>query len=143
MTDHISQYKEHLRAMFKGESERSRQILESMGDGPWPGTGRFNLAVFGLATEMRFEDDESHEAVLAFVARLMDSLQGQPGAPKPLQVELLIRAALGETELLDEVPAETANTIMPLVAHVVVNDLELTGQAIDQLLDDAEEAARA
>lgn len=140
MSDHVAQYKEHLRALFKDDPERSRQILDSMGEGPWHGTGRLNLAVFGMAAEKRFKDDNSHAAVMSFVANASQAMAEAPTPPNPLHIELLVRAALGETALFDEVPSEAANTIMPITAYVMVSELDLTHDQIDTLLDDAQAA---
>jgi hypothetical protein len=104
MTSPLAQYKEYLRAMLEDDTERARQVLLDMGDGPWEGTGRLNLAVFKLAVEKRFKAGQSHTAIKAFVAETHEGLASADSRPNPLHTELLIRSALGETALFDEVP---------------------------------------
>ena len=140
MTDVVTQYKEHLRAMFNGNTDQAQRILESMGDGPWEGTGRFNLAVFGLAARKRFSDDKSHEAVMTFVRDADRAWASAEESPNPLHVELLTRAALGETDLFDAVPSEARNVILPVAAYAMISDINLSSTEIDELLDQAEQA---
>jgi hypothetical protein len=138
MTNGVAQYKEHLRALFKRDPDTAQRIADSMGDGTWQGSGRMNLAVFGLAAEKRFKDDKSHEAVLKFVSDASTAWASAPNPPNALHLELLIRAVLGEPALFDEVPADVRNTIFPTAAYLMVEDLDLSDTEIDQLLDAAE-----
>lgn len=140
MTSAVAQYKEHLRAMFKDDADQAQRILESMGDGPWEGTGRLNLAVFGLAARKRFASDKSHEAVIKFVRDADQAWASAAESPNPLHVELLVRAALGETDLFDAVPGDARSVIMPIAAYVMVTDMGLSSAEIDDLLNDAERA---
>lgn len=141
MNDVIAQYKDHLRALFKDDPDEAQKVLESMGAGPWEGTGRLNLAVFGFAAQARFKEDHSHESVMKFVADTREAWSSAEHPPSPLHVELLVRSALGETDLFDEVPPQVRAMALPILAYVMIGDLRLSDAEIDELLDDAERRA--
>lgn len=141
MTSHRSEYKQALRAMFTHDHDKFNAILAAHGDGDWNDTGKLILAVFGMLVDKRFAQDDSHEAVKAFVREAEDEFAGAEPGIKALSVELLVRSALGEDELFSEVPPDEALGLMPALSTKMVDDLEYGNDQIDQLLNDAEDVA--
>jgi len=138
MTSQAAQYKELLRALFKGHTDQARELADQMGDGPFTGTGPLLMAVFGLAVDRRFKNDQSHAAVMTFVQEVSDAFSAAQTPFNPLHAELLVRSALGEDELFQQVPGDQASALMAPLADKIIGDLHMSDEEIDAFLDEAE-----
>lgn len=138
MTDQVAQYKELLRALFKDDTQAAQRIAAEHGDSSWEGTGSLLMAVFGTAIDRRFTTDGSHAAIMSFVREAEDAFRSAGQAFNPLYAELLVRAVLGEDELIQQVPRDDATALMMPLADKAVSDLKLSDAEVDKLLDDAE-----
>lgn len=138
MSSPRARYKELLRSLFKGDAEEAQRIADELGDASWEGTGQLVMAVFGVAVDRRFKEDSSHAAVMGFVGELSETYSSAEVVFNPLYAELLLRSALGEDQLFQQVPGDEATALMVSMADKIVVDLGLSDDEIDELLDEAE-----
>ena len=136
-----TEYKALLRAMFTDDDATARAKAEELGDVPYRDAGLLVAAAFAIAMERRFADETSHEAVKSFVAEAQQNFDQAAGSVKPLMAEALVRAALGEPELMEEIPREDAVQPQILLTYKVLVEEEATPADVDRLLDEAEELA--
>jgi hypothetical protein len=141
MDELLAKYVAYLRALLKRDFETSARLFNELPDGEWPGSGRINVALFGLSARQRFGKRAELQAIKEFVDAYMVGVNNSAETVKPLHVELLIRSVLGEADLFDEVPDEAANTIMPSASYLMVKQLGFTADQVDQLIDKAVEKA--
>ncbi|WP_199040093.1 hypothetical protein [Glycomyces salinus] len=137
MTDVKRIYGEHLKAMLRNDPEEAQRWHDQLPDGSLEGTGRINIAVLSLVLKKRFSENKSHDAILAFVADFMNSLQGSGQQVNPLHAELLVRSVLGESALFAEVPGEVANLLMPLLAVLAADQSRLDAEDVNELVEKA------
>ncbi|WP_205325858.1 hypothetical protein [Glycomyces sp. YM15] len=141
MDELLAKYVEYLRALLKQDFESSARHFNDLPDGEWPGSGRLNTALFGLSVRQRFGKEPDPRAIKAFVDAFMVGVNNSAEKVKPIHVEMLIRSVLGESDLFDEVPHATANTVMPSASYLMVKQLGFTPDQVDQLIDKAIERA--
>ncbi|MEU3456903.1 hypothetical protein ABZ671_25380 [Micromonospora sp. NPDC006766] len=95
---------------------------------------------FALAVHRRFGPESTPTDVATWVAAVRARHQG--GEPLPaLEMEGLIRAALGEEELVDTIPAETALGAELFILGQILLEVNLTPDELDGFVAEAEELA--
>lgn len=141
MDELLAKYVTYLRALLKQDFETSSRLHNELPEGVWPGTGRFNMMLFGLSVRQRFGKNPDPRAIKAFIDEYMVGVNNSDEAVKPIHVELLIRSVNGEAELFDEVPSDAVNTIAPSASYLMVKQLGFTADQVDQLVDKAVEKA--
>lgn len=94
------------------------------------------LASFTLAMEKRFEDDATEEEIRQFVARVRGTWI-QPEALNPVLAERILLDGLGEEDLVDDVPLAEVSRAQNLLSYAMVNDLGITGDALEQFVEEA------
>ena len=105
------------------------------------GFGDFLDACFLMAVRRRFTVDQPVVDIIRFVANVrivydLTGLEIDPGT-----AERMIRAALGETELLTDVDPEARWKIQVILVHRLINDQDLTEEEVDDFLQTAHNLA--
>lgn len=95
-----------------------------------------SLAAFTLALEKRFDDDATDEEVRTFVARVRGNWI-KPEALNPVLAERILLDGLGEEDLVEDVPILELTHAQDLLSYAMVNDLGITGDALEQFVDEA------
>ncbi|MER7168352.1 hypothetical protein ABT336_20085 [Micromonospora sp. NPDC000207] len=97
-------------------------------------------AAFAVAVHRHFGPDATPTDVSAFVAGARDLYPDDESLPR-LEMEGLIRAALGEYDLVDNIPAETAlGAELFILGHLLITT-PLTPTELDEFMAEAEELA--
>lgn len=131
-------YRNLLKATFTQDAETVDRISAELGDVPWKDSGLLVAALFSLAIRGRFARDASPAAVRAFVTEARDDYAEVDQPIKPLIAEGVVRAALGEEDMLDEVPPLEGMQVQMALTHKILLEAEATGEQIDRMLDQAE-----
>ncbi|WBB90938.1 hypothetical protein [Verrucosispora sp. WMMC514] len=97
-------------------------------------------AAFALAVNRRFTPDATPTDVANWVAGLRAQYQGQDPLPT-LEMEGLIRAALGESELVDTIAPETALGAELLMLGQLILQENLSATELDEFVTEAEQLA--
>lgn len=136
-------FRQIVKAMAAGKGSEALEL-----DGQIPDEDRqayfiFVSAVFAGAVEHRFEDDDSHAAVVSFVNEMRRDFSQSDAPIKPLIVEGLIRAILGEDHLIDDIDSGDQFMAQYAVIRKVVDQSDHMKTRFDDYLTDAETLARA
>ncbi|MGH8793634.1 MAG: hypothetical protein ACRDXX_13455 [Stackebrandtia sp.] len=141
MSSKRAQYRRILESSLKGDFEEAERLNAEADDIPFSDSAVLVGAAFYLAVRKNFVSDASHDAVKAFVKEAAAEYADAQPQLRPLVIEGLVRAVLGEADLMQGIDAQEAvQTQMPLT-YKIVADLRLSGDALSQLLDEAEELA--
>jgi hypothetical protein len=135
----LNEYKETLRAMLKGDAKRAHQLSAEIENAPWQQSGALATAVCAILADERFVDNDDSEAVQGFVAEMMQDYATADPPLKPFMCEVVVRVALGESELLKGLDVNDLTVHQMAFMNKVVQDAELTDSEIDGLLDEAEQ----
>jgi hypothetical protein len=132
------QYRNLLKATFTDDSETVERLTAQLGEVPWRDSGLLVAAVFSLAVKGRFLSETNPDAVYEFVA---EAHRDTAAASDPLDVELaekVVRAALGEEELLDDVPPVAGMQVQIALTHKILTEAEQTPEQVDRILRKAQ-----
>jgi|GEM_PF-3416062 len=130
-------YKETLRAMLKGDTDRAAELGSSVSDASWSESGVLLTAVCAILAEDRFDADDSPAAIKTFVDEMMRNYANANPPLKPLMCEVVVRVSLGESEILKGVDINELSIHQMAFMNKVVQDAGLSAHQIDELLDDA------
>lgn len=133
-----AEYRRIFEAVLTGNADEAKRLNEAQGSVTWKDSGLLVTAAYALAAEKRFAADDSHGAVMAFVAEAQRNYAQSPTPIKPLVAEAVTRAVLGEETLLNEVSREDQQSTQMLLTYKIVQDNDMTDTQIAKLLDDAE-----
>lgn len=140
MTSEI-RFRDFYRAWLLGQSETADDLHARLADSQYQTSEDLISAAFCVAVEHRFKADTSPVAVRAFMDEVRLNFEDAQPPLKLLVAEALVRGALGEEHLVDEVdPDDFTMVQMPLTRKIVAESPELQAR-IDDLLDDAEKIA--
>ena len=95
-------------------------------------------AAFAIAVEERFADDDSLDAVRVFIREAREDFAAADEPIKPLVAEGIVRAALGEDDLLDDIDPLEGMRIQVGLTHKIFAEAGKTAEQIDQALSEAE-----
>jgi hypothetical protein len=129
------------RAAVQEDSETVDRLSEKIGEDNWPAIAGRIAAVFGLAVQRKFGPDSDVRAIVAFVAEARAELAEGDDIP-PLEAEALVRAALGESELAENISQDVAVPAQIVLAVKILRDEHLSGKEVDQLLAEADALAK-
>lgn len=131
-------YRKLLKATFVEDFDEVDRINADLGDTDWKDSGLLIAAVFSVAIEERFAKDSSRSAVKDFITAARADYAEADNPIKPLVAEGVVRAALGEEELLDGISAAESMQVQMILAHKIISEGEKSPAEIDALLDRAE-----
>ncbi|WP_147144681.1 hypothetical protein [Stackebrandtia albiflava] len=125
-----------------GESARANQLYEELDESGRESYNIFVIATFATVMGVRFESDQSLEAVRTFSAEMAYDYRDAEPAVTATTVELVLRAMMGEEELFAEIPAEELQRIQLYSIRKVVDQTPQVRERLDEYLTEAEALAQ-
>lgn len=141
MTQTRANYRQILEASLRGDFDEAERLNAELGDIPFSESAVLVGAAFYVAVKHQFREDSNHAAVIAFVNEAMAEYANAQPPMNSVTAEALVRAALGESELMRGIEAEEAVPTQLSLVYKVVQDAQLSGDDISALLDQSERLA--
>ncbi|WFE25741.1 hypothetical protein O7623_20510 [Solwaraspora sp. WMMD791] len=129
-----------IRAMARRDWGTIDRLTEVLGTTNWHGAVPVIGAAFAIAVDRHFGPEPDLNKVSAFVAQVRDQYQRGKDLPA-LQLEGLIRAALGEAELLDGIDAEVSFPAQIVILGTLLQDEQWTEAELEEFIREVEETA--
>ncbi|MFY1635295.1 hypothetical protein ACN27F_18810 [Solwaraspora sp. WMMB335] len=129
-----------IRAMARqdwGSVDRHLAELNRLG---WAGGSQTIGAAFAIAVNRRFGSSDDPRAVASFVADTRRRYE-QGEQFSALAMEGMIRAALGEPDLIDDIDAETAFSMQIAVLGTLLQDREWSEAELEEFVREVEQTA--
>lgn len=133
--------RELLRAIALGDGTQMKELNSRLPDVDRDDYVIRVAAMFAGVAGHVFEHDGSRETIRNFVDKMAYAYRNAKPPFKPLAMEALIRALLGEEHLLDEVSAEDQFDLELLAIRMVVDQYPAVGARLEDYLTDAETLA--
>lgn len=131
-------YRELSTAVALDDGDKVTQLDANLGEGNRARFSAFLTAFFYAVVEYQFRADRTRGAVVRFVDHMRDTRAESGPQLKPLIVEGVIRAVLGEEHLLDEIPPnEQVMYEVPILQHIFVQSPPARDR-MGEFLDSAE-----
>ncbi|MFV2019541.1 hypothetical protein [Micromonospora sp. LOL_023] len=129
-----------LRAMARRDWGTIDQLTEALDSTNWQGAIPVIGAAFAIAVDQNFGPEPDLNKISSFVANLRNQYQRGKELPA-LQLEGLIRAALGEAELLDGIPTDVAFSAQIVILGTLLQDAQWTEAELEEFIREVEETA--
>ncbi|MEQ4304202.1 hypothetical protein ABNF97_22945 [Plantactinospora sp. B6F1] len=129
-----------IRALANADWDTADALVLEIDRGGWAGGLQVIGAAFAVAVNQRFGPDATPNDVAAFVSSARAQYQEGDTLPA-LEMEGLIRAALGEPELADSIPAETALGAEIFILGQLLQEAKLTPAELDEFVAEARQLA--
>lgn len=101
----------------------------------WQGSAPVLGAAFALMVHRRFEPGQDVREITAFVAEARSRYEDGGKLPA-LEMEAMIRAALGEADLADNVAPDVAFEVQLAVMTTLLQDADMTDAELDEFISD-------
>ncbi|MGC5332226.1 hypothetical protein [Micromonospora sp. DT62] len=131
---------ELIRALAKADWDSVDALVVKIGQHGLANGLRVIGAAFALAVNHRFDPSTSPTDVARWVAEIRTQYQGEDSLPT-LEMEGLVRAALGEPELVDTIAAETALGAELFMLGQILLQANFTATELDEFIAEAEQLA--
>ncbi|MEV4495989.1 hypothetical protein AB0J84_09810 [Micromonospora arborensis] len=129
-----------IRALARADWDGADALVGEIGRGGWVGGLQVIGTAFALAVHRRFEPEATPTDIAAWVSATR--AQYEDGNTLPvLAMEGLIRAALGEEELIDNIPVDTVIAAEVFVLGQLLLEAKLSPSELDEFVDEAEQLA--
>ncbi|MEN3608023.1 hypothetical protein AAH979_00595 [Plantactinospora sp. ZYX-F-223] len=129
-----------IQALAKQDWEAVDSLLETLRQKEWAGATQIIGAAFVLAVHRRFRRGQDQRDIAAFVAETRSRYESGKDLP-PLAMEALIRAALGEVDLMDEINPDNYLPGQIVVLGTILQDENPTQDQLDRFIREVEETA--
>ncbi|GIJ76272.1 hypothetical protein SAMN05443287_102212 [Micromonospora phaseoli] len=129
-----------IRALAKADWDAVDALVVEIGQQGLANGLRVIGAAFALAVNRRFGPETTPTDVAQWVAGIRAQYQGNDPLPT-LEMEGLIRAALGEPELVDTIAPETALGAELLMLGQIILEENLSATELDEFVAEAEQLA--
>ena len=129
-----------IRALARADWDAADALVTELDRTRWAGGLQVIGAAFALAVSRHFGADATPTDVAAFVSMIRSAYQ-EGDSPPALEMEGLIRAALGEPELADTIAAETALGVEIFVLGQLLPQTNLNPAELDEFVAEAEQLA--
>lgn len=133
-----SDYRKLLKATFTDDSAEVGRISRGLGDVTWKDSGLLVAALFSLSIEGRFTGYAGEDPVGEFLAEARTEFAAASLSIDPAVAENVVRAAVGDEDLLDTVPPLEGMQVQIALIHKIFIDAGLDSDQIDAMLDKAE-----
>jgi hypothetical protein len=120
-----------------GTADRLIAELDRLG---WQGGPQVIGAAFAIAVNQRFESTSDVREVTRLVADTRSQFEDS-GQLSALEMEGLIRAALGEVELADTIKPDDALQIQIVILGKLLQDADFTEPQLEEFISEVEETA--
>lgn len=131
---------ELIRAMARRDWGTIDRLLEELRTLEWDGAIQMIGAAFALAAHRRFHGYSDLREISGFVAETRSQYQQGHELPA-LEMEGLIRAALGETDLMDSISPDVALPAQIVILGTLLQDESLTEAELEAFIKEVEEVA--
>ncbi|MDG4779585.1 hypothetical protein O7614_08005 [Micromonospora sp. WMMD961] len=135
-----TEFSDLIRAMARRDWGTVDQLLDGLETSGWQGGNQMIGAAFAIAVNDRFAADHSPTAVARFVAETRDQFTGAESLPT-LEMEGLVRAALGEVGLIDNLSPETALQMQIVFLGKLLQDRDPDEAQLEEFIADVERTA--
>jgi hypothetical protein len=132
-----------LRALLDGDFETYQRLHEGLDPSQRPAFSVVLTAAFNEAAVHRFGDEPDIDGIVAFVAEARARYPRTAQSVKAEDAEKLIRAALGEDQLLTEVSGQVRGSAQTALLFALMHETDTSADRIDGLLSEAGEQAKA
>jgi hypothetical protein len=129
-----------IRALARRDWGTVDRLVSELQRAGWPGALETLGIAFATAVHRRFDQDASPTAVAQYVHDLRADYQDGQTLPA-LEMEGLIRAALGEHDLVDNIPADVALGAQVFILGRLLQDEDLTEPRLESFIADVMETA--
>lgn len=129
-----------IRALARGDWDTADAVVADLDRSGWVGGIQIIGAAFAVAVNQRFDAQSTADDVARYVAAARASYQGGETLPA-LEMEGLVRAALGEPSLADNIVPEVALGIEVFVLGHLLQEFNLDAAQLDEFVAEAEQAA--
>jgi len=129
-----------IRALSRQDWEEVDRILAKLDEEGWTGGAQTISAAFAIAVHRRFHPDDDVRKITRFVADVRNRYEEGRELPA-LEMEGMIRAALGETDLAENIDGETALSTQIALLAALLEDEALTGDSLEDYIRDVETTA--
>ncbi|MFC3492947.1 hypothetical protein [Glycomyces rhizosphaerae] len=130
-----------VRAIALGDGAKMKELNNQLPDADRDDYVVRVAAMFAGVTGHVFEHDQSPTAVREFVGKMSFAYRNAKPPFKPLAMEALFRALLGEEHLLDEVSAADQFDLEILAIRMIVDQFPAVEAQLESYLTDAETLA--
>ncbi|GGM49336.1 hypothetical protein GCM10011608_37880 [Micromonospora sonchi] len=131
---------ELIQAMARGDWETTDALIADLDRAKWAGGLQVIGAAFAIAVNRRFGADTTPADIAQFVATARASYEEGDSLPA-LETEGLIRAALGEPDLADNITPDVALGAELFVLTRLLQEASLTPEQLDAFVAEAEQTA--
>lgn len=129
-----------IRAMAVGDWETVDEQIKRLENLGWEGGSQYIGAAFALLVHRRFDSRLDHARVAQFVRDTQANYEG--GARMPaLEMEGMIRAALGEDHLIDDMEPEKALSVQVMLLGALLREADLDPAQLDAFMSEVSETA--
>jgi hypothetical protein len=135
-----TEFSDLIRAMARRDWGTVDQLLDGLEASGWRGGNQVIGAAFALAVNDRLGAAHSPTDVARFVAETRTQFPGAESLPT-LEMEGLVRAALGEVGLIDNLSPETALQMQIVFLGKLLQDRDLTETQLEEFIADVERTA--
>ncbi|MEU6860354.1 hypothetical protein AB0B28_15970 [Glycomyces sp. NPDC046736] len=119
-------FRETMRAAALGKSDEANRLYDQI---PEPEISHYNMfivAFFAVCLEVRFKDDQSFTAIKQFATEMQYDYRNAEPPVKQLVIEGIIRAMMGEEDLIQEIsPADQHRTQLLAIRKIVAQSPEM------------------
>jgi hypothetical protein len=129
-----------IRAMARRDWGTVDRLLDELEVSGWHGGNQVIGAAFAILINQRFEAGHTPTDVAHFVAETRAQFPGAEDLPV-MDMEGLVRAALGEPELANHIDPEAALQIQVVILGKLLQDEDLTEAQLEEFIADVEQTA--
>ncbi|MEV4820741.1 hypothetical protein [Micromonospora sp. NPDC049274] len=129
-----------IRAMARRDWGAVDHLLDALETSGWRGGYQVIGAAFAIAVNDHFSAAHSPTDVARFVAETRTQFPGAESLPAP-EMEVLVRAALGEVGLIDNLSPETALQMQIVFLGKLLQDRDFTRTQLEEFITDVERTA--
>lgn len=130
---------ELIRAMARQDWETIDRLLDELRQKGWSGATQVIAVAFALAVHRRFRPGQDLRDITRFVAETRSRYQDGKELPA-LGMEALIRAALGEENLMDEISPEVSLPAQIVILGTLLQDEDFTEVQLEKFIQEVEKA---
>ncbi|MFY1635288.1 hypothetical protein ACN27F_18775 [Solwaraspora sp. WMMB335] len=129
-----------IRAMARGDWGTADRLLAEVGDKGLREGPQTNTAAFFVAVQRRFGETPDLQQIATFVATTRQRYADGHQLPA-LAMEGMIRAVLGEADLLDDIAPDVAFSAQIVILGTLLQDQEWTEAELEEFVREVEQTA--
>ncbi|GGM37490.1 hypothetical protein GCM10011608_22620 [Micromonospora sonchi] len=135
-----TEFSDLIRAMARRDWGTADRLLDEVESIDWRGGSQVIAAAFAIAVNERFTADHSPTDVARFVAETRSRFPAAQSLPT-LEMEALVRAALGEVDLIENLDPETALQMQIVFLGKLLQDGYRAEPELEAFIADVERTA--